>query len=79
VGEAPNREQKARAPVGIWGPLPENFEKLDAISCNLAYTRPIIQNWTFAEQKTVAARISIHTHTRMHPSHFQKLFGFGPL
>jgi len=22
---------------GVWGPPPENFEKLDAISCNLAY------------------------------------------
>jgi len=27
----------------------------------------IIQNWAFAEQKTVAATISIHTHTRIHP------------
>jgi len=25
----------------------------------------IIQNWAFAEQKTVAATISIHTHTRI--------------
>jgi len=51
-------------PVGVWGPPPENFEKLDAISCNLAYiigirmASNIIQNWAFAEQKTVAATIS---------------------
>jgi len=36
---------------------PENFEKLDAISCNLAYifgikmASDIIQNWAIAEQK----------------------------
>jgi len=68
---------------GVWGPLPENFEKLDAISCNLAYilgirmASDIIQNWAFAEQKTVAATTSIHRH--MHPPHFQKLLGFRPL
>jgi len=28
----------------------------------------IIQNWTFAEQKTVAATISIHTHTHTSPT-----------
>jgi len=44
------------------------FEKLDAISCNLAYifgirmASDIIQNGASAEQKTVAATISIHTH-----------------
>jgi len=49
---------------GVWGPSPENFEKLDAISCNLAYVfgmrmvSDIIQNWAFGEQKTVAATIS---------------------
>jgi len=48
----------------VWGPPPENFEKLDAISCNLAYilgirmASDIIQNWVFAEHKTVAATIS---------------------
>jgi len=31
----------------------------------------IIQNWAFAEQKTVVATISIHT--RLHPPHFQKI------
>jgi len=51
------------------GASPENFEKLDAISCNLAYifgirmASDIIQNWAFAERKTVVATISIHTHT----------------
>jgi len=36
---------------------PENFEKLDAIFCNLAYifgirmASDIIQNWAFAEHK----------------------------
>jgi len=54
--------------VGL-GASPENFEKLDAISGNLAYifgiriTSDIIQNWAFTEQKTAAATISIHTHT----------------
>jgi len=47
-------------PGGVWGLPPENFEKLNAISCNLAYifgirmASDIIQNWVFAEQKTVA-------------------------
>jgi len=59
----------ASAGGGSGGPPPENFEKLDAISCNLAsifgirMASDIIQNWAFAEQKTVAATISIHTHT----------------
>jgi len=50
------------------GASPENFEKLDAISCNLAYifgirmVSDIIQNGAFAVQETVAATISIHTH-----------------
>jgi len=58
----------ASAGGGSGGPPPENFEKLDATSCNLAYifgikmASDIIQNWAFAEQKTVAATISIHTH-----------------
>jgi len=51
-------------------PPPEDFEKLDAISCNLAYifvirmASNIIQNWAFAEQKTVAATISKPTDIR---------------
>jgi len=32
----------------------------------------IIRNWAFAEQKTVAATISIHTHTRIHLPHTSK-------
>jgi len=49
---------------GVLGPPAENFKKLDAISCNLAYifgirmASDIIQNWAFAEQITVAAKIS---------------------
>jgi len=49
-------------------PPPENFEKIDAIPCNLAYifgirmASDIIPNWAFAEQKTVVATISIHIH-----------------
>jgi len=49
---------------GIWGPPTKNLEKLDAVSCNVAYilgirmASNIIQNWAFAEQKTVAATIS---------------------
>jgi len=53
------------------GPPPENFEKLDAISCNLAYifvirmASDIIQNWAFAaEQKTVTGTISKPTDIR---------------
>jgi len=65
------------------GASPENFEKLDAISCNLAYifgirmASDIIQNGAFAEQKTVAATISIHTHTRIHPLPFKNSSHFG--
>jgi len=68
---------------GSWGPPPENFEKLDAISCNLAYifgirmASDIIQNWAFAEQKTVAATTSIHTHTRIHPHTSKNSSDFG--
>jgi len=52
-GAKPRTERRR----GVWGPPPENFEKLDAISCNLAYifgirmASDIIQNWAFAEQK----------------------------
>jgi len=59
-GAKPQTERRR----GVWGPLPEIFEKLDAIFCNLAYifgirmASDIIQNWAFAEQKTVAATIS---------------------
>jgi len=66
------------------GASPENFEKLDAISCNLAYifgmrmASDIIQSGAFAEQKTVVTTISIQTHTHA-PPHFQKLLGFRPL
>jgi len=37
----------------------------------------IIQNWAFAEQKTVAATISIHTHTRIHPHTSKNSSDFG--
>jgi len=59
-GAKPRTERRR----GVWGPPPENFEKLDAISCNLAYifgiriASDIIHNWAFAERKTVAATIS---------------------
>jgi len=61
------------------------LQKLDAILCNVAYifgirmASDIIENGTFTEQKTVAATISIHTHTRIHPPYCQKLLGFRPL
>jgi len=54
-GEAPKRAPKARAPAKGLGAPPENFEKLNAISCNLAYilgirmASDIIQNWAFAD------------------------------
>jgi len=55
---------------GVWGSPSENFEKLYAISCNLAYifgirmASDIIHNWAFAEQKTVAVTISKPTDIR---------------
>jgi len=64
----------ASASGGSGGLPSENFEKLDAISCNLAHifgirmASDIIQNRAFAEQKTVAATISIHTHTHTPPT-----------
>jgi len=61
-GAKPRTErQRRKRRRGVWGASPENFEKLDAISCNLAYifairmASGIIQNWAFAEQKTAAA------------------------
>jgi len=78
------RSPEPSAGGGSGGPPPENFEKLDAISCNLAHifgigmASDIVQSWAFAEQKTVAATISIHTHAHT-PPHFQKLLGFWPL
>jgi len=70
-GAKPRTERRRRERRrGVWGPPPENFEKLDAISCNLAYifgirmASDIIQNWAFAEQKTVAATISKPTDIR---------------
>jgi len=74
-GQSPEPSAEgASAGGGSGGPPPENFEKLDAISCNLAYifgirmASDIIQNWAFAEQKTVTATISIHTHTHTLPT-----------
>jgi len=54
------------------GGLPQqNFEKLDAISCNLAnifwirrMASDIIQNWAFAERNAAAATISKHADIR---------------
>jgi len=67
-GQSPKPSAEGRR--GVWRPLSENFEKLDAISCNLAYmfgirmASDIIQNRAFAEQKTVAATISKPTDIR---------------
>jgi len=37
-GAKPRTERRRRERRrGVWGPPPENFEKLDAIFCNLAY------------------------------------------
>jgi len=81
-GAKPRTERRRReCRRGVWGPPPENFEKLDEISCNLAYifairmASDIIQNWAFAEQKTVTATISIHTHTHTHTSRNSSDFG----
>jgi len=55
-GRSPEPSAKG-ASASVWGPPPENFEKLDAISCSLVYifgiimASDIIQNWAFAEQK----------------------------
>jgi len=58
-------------PVGGLGDLPQKIlKKLDEISCNVAYifgirmASDIIQNWAFAEQKTVVATISKPTDIR---------------
>jgi len=84
MGRSPESSAEgASAGGGSGGPPPENFQKLDAIFRNLAYifgirmVSDIIQNWAFAEQKIVAATISIHKHTHTSP-HFQKLLGFRP-
>jgi len=85
LGKRANTRTERRKRERRRGASPENFEKLDAISCNLAYifgirmASDIIQNGAFAEQKTVAATISIYTHICIHPPHFQKLLGFRPL
>jgi len=70
-GAKPRTEHRRRERRrGVLGPPPENFKKLDAISCNLAYifeirmASNIIHNWAFAEQKTVAATISKPTDIR---------------
>jgi len=69
-GEVRTERRRREWRRGVWGASPENFEKLDAISCNLAYifgirmASDIIQNWAFAEQKTVAATISKPTDIR---------------
>jgi len=61
-----NVKCKLRNGGGSGGLPPENFEKLDATSCNLAYifgirmASDIIQNWAFAEQKTVVATIGVN-------------------
>jgi len=64
--KATNQAPKARALVGGLGASPENFEKLDAISCNLAYifglrmASDIIQNWAFAEQNSSGHDFETH-------------------
>jgi len=70
-GQSPEQSAEGTSSGGgSGGPPPENFEKLDAISCNLAYiigmrmASDIIQNWVFAEQKSVAATISKPTDIR---------------
>jgi len=57
-GAKPRTERRRRERRrGVWGLPPENFEKLDAISCSLGYifgirmASDIIQNRAFAEQK----------------------------
>jgi len=57
-GAKPQTERRRReSRRGVWVRPPENFEKLDAIFCNLAYifgirmASDIIQNWACAEQK----------------------------
>jgi len=63
-GAKPRSERRRRERRrGVWGPPPKNFEKLDAISHNLAYifgirmASDIIQN-------SVAATFSKHTDIR---------------
>jgi len=64
-GRSPEPSAEGANAGGGSGGFPQIFfEKLDAISYNLAYilwikmASDIIQNWAIAEQKTVAATIS---------------------
>jgi len=73
-GRSPEPSAEGASAGGGSGGFPQKIlKKLDAIFCNLAYifeirmALDIIQNWAFAEQKTVAATISIHTHTHTPP------------
>jgi len=85
-GRSPEPSAEGASAGGSLGGLaPKKIKKLDAISCNLAYilgikmASDIIQNWAFAEQKPVAATISIHTHThtRIHPHSSKNSSDFG--
>jgi len=71
MGAKPRTKRRGRERRrGVWKPPPGILKKLDAISCNLEYIFGIrmaldtIQNWAFAEQKTVAATISKPTDIR---------------
>jgi len=64
--------------VGLGG-SPENIEKLDAISCNLAYifgirmASDVIQNWAFSEQKNSSGHdFDSQTHTHAYTLHTSK-------
>jgi len=69
-GRSPEPSTEGVSAGGGLGASPENLKKTDAISCNLAYVfgirmaSDIIQNWAFAEQKTVEATISKPTDIR---------------
>jgi len=70
-GAKPRTERQGASAGGGSEGLPQKkIEKLDEISCNLAYifgirmASDIIQNWAFAEQRTVAATISKPTDIR---------------
>jgi len=68
----------------VWGPPPENFEKLDAISYNLVYIfgsewhRISFNIKPLQNKETVGATIAIYTRAHTPPP-FQKLLSFPPL
>jgi len=69
--QSPEPSAEVASAGGGLGASPENFEKLDAISCNLAYifgirmASDIIQNWAFAVAATILKPTDIRCKKRL--------------